>query len=274
MFGTVFAIISGMRRMTMKKSLVLIAALVILIPALAYSNTLTLRAGYFFPRAQGGPDSLWNIEFQQMSFKKADFRETILGFSYEYFLTKELSMALSVDTYSKRKAGMYNDYAGYTVDNEDWAFANEDIGDISGNFAITHGFNVSITPIELSLKLMPLGRKTRLIPYVGGGVSMLFWSASLRGSIINFDEPSPFLDANDNEIIGYPIQSADLRENNRITFGYHAFGGLMFPIGNRITLEAEFRYRIGWGQFKDAFLDFEDFDLSGFSLTAGFNYWF
>jgi hypothetical protein len=39
-------------------------------------------------------------------------------------------------------------------------------------------------------------------------------------------------------------------------------------------LEAEFRYRIGNGKFKDAFLDFEDFDLSGFSLTAGFNYWF
>ena len=98
----------------MKKSLILIAALIVLIPALAYSNTLTLRAGYFFPRAQGGPDSLWNIEFQQMSFKKADFRETILGFSYEYFVTKELSLALSVDTYSKRKAGYYMDYVGYS----------------------------------------------------------------------------------------------------------------------------------------------------------------
>lgn len=255
----------------MKKSLVLIAALIVLIPALAYSNTLTLRAGYFFPRAQGGLDSLWNIEFQQMSFKKADFRETILGFSYEYFVTRELSLALSVDTYSKRKAGHYMDYVGRAFEEGDFAFSADDY---SGELNITHGFNVSITPIELSLKLMPLGRRVRLIPFVGGGVSMFFWSASLRGSIIIFDEPSPFLDANDNEIVGYPIQSADLRENSRIAFGYHAFGGLMFPIGNRITLEAEFRYRIGKGTFKDAFLDFEDFDLSGFSLTAGFNYWF
>jgi opacity protein-like surface antigen len=271
MFGTVFAIMSGMRRMTMKKSIVLIAALIVLIPALAYSNTLTLRAGYFFPRAQGGLDSLWNIEFQQMSFKKADFRETILGFSYEYFVTKELSMALSVDTYSKRKAGYYMDYVGYTLDEGDFAFP---ASDYNGDFNITHGFNVSITPIELSLKLMPLGRRVRLIPYVGGGVSMFFWSAGIRGSMVDFSDKWIYDDPDIGDVTIYKISQTDAREDSRIAFGYHAFGGLMFPIGNRITLEAEFRYRIGKGTFKDAFLDFEDFDLSGFSLTAGFNYWF
>jgi opacity protein-like surface antigen len=271
MFGTVFAIISGMRRMTMKKSLILIAALIVLIPALAYSSTLTLRLGYFFPRTQGGPDSLWNIEFQQMSFKKADFRETILGFSYEYFVTKELSLALSVDTYSKRKAGYYMDYVGYTFSEGDFAFP---VSDYQGDFNITHGFNVSITPVEMSVKLMPLGRRTRLIPYVGGGISMYFWSAGIRGSMVDFTDEWIYSDPDLGDVTIYKIKQTDARENNRITFGYHAFGGLMFPIGNRITLEAEFRYRIGNGKFKDAFLDFEDFDLSGFSLTAGFNYWF
>jgi opacity protein-like surface antigen len=260
-----------MRRMTMKKTVVLIAAIIVFIPALAYSNTLTLRGGYFFPRTQGGADSLWNIEFDQMSFKRSNFQETILGFGYEYFVTKELSLALSVDSYSKRKAGIYNEYSGITYEREDWAFANEDI---DGDFAISHGFNVSITPVELSLKLMPLGRRTKLIPYLGGGASMFFWSAGIRGNIIDFEDPDLFLDESDNEIVGYPIQSANLREDKRISFGYHAFGGLMVPIGNRITLEAEFRYRFGKGRFKEAFLDFEDFDLNGFSLTAGFNYWF
>ena len=255
----------------MKKSLVLIAALVILIPALAYSNTLTLRGGYFFPRTQGGIDSLWDIEFKQMSFKKADFRETILGFSYEYFVTKEISLALSVDTYSKRKAGYYMDYVGYTFDEGDIAFP---VSDYKGKFDITHSFNVSITPVELSLKLMPLGRRTKLIPYVGGGVSMFFWSAGIRGSMVDFTDEWIYNDPDIGDVTIYKINQTDARENNRISFGYHAFGGLMFPIGNRITLEAEFRYRIGRGQFKDAFLDFEDFDLSGFSLTAGFNYWF
>ncbi|MCJ7645236.1 MAG: hypothetical protein MUP28_12285 [Candidatus Aminicenantes bacterium] len=255
----------------MKKSLVLIAALIVLIPALAYSNTLTLRAGYFFPRAQGGLDSLWNIEFQQMSFKKADFRETILGFSYEYFVTRELSLALSVDTYSKRKAGHYMDYVGRAFEEGDFAFSADDYG---GELNITHGFNVSITPIELSLKLMPLGRRVRLIPFVGGGVSMFFWSAGIRGSMVDFSDEWIYDDPDIGDVTIYKIFQTDAREDSRIAFGYHAFGGLMFPIGNRITLEAEFRYRVGKGTFKDAFLDFEDFDLSGFSLTAGFNYWF
>lgn len=255
----------------MKKHLILAVAALILVPTLAFTDTISLRGGYFFPKASGGVDSLWQIEFDQMSFNKSNFNASTFGFGYEYFVSKQLSLAISVGTYSRLKAAAYNDYAGITVDNEDWAFANDDI---DGDFYIDHNFKVSITPIELSLKLMPFGRRVKLIPYVGGGVSMLIWSAALRGNVILFDEPTPFLDENDNEIVGYPISWADSRENSRTAFGYHALGGLMYPIGDRITLEAEFRYRVGKGTFKDAFLDFEDFDLSGYSLTLGFNYWF
>ena len=256
----------------MKKSPILIAALIALMPVLAFSNTFTLRGGYFFPRAQGGPDSLWDIELQQMSFRKADFRGTILGFSFDYFLTNELSLALSADLYSKRKAGVYVDYVGYTFDEGDFAFP----ADIyEGSFGIGHSFNVSITPIELSVKLMPLGRRIKLIPYVGGGATMFLWSAGIRGMLIDFTDEWIYDDPDLGEVIIYKTNSpVDVRESSRINFGYHAFGGLMYPIGNRITLEAEFRYRMGKGRFKDAFFDFEDFDLSGFSLTAGFNYWF
>lgn len=255
----------------MKKTFVLAAALILLVPSLSLANTLTLRLGYYFPAAKGGPDSLWDIEFQQMSFKKADFRGTILGFSYEHFLSKNLSLALTVDTYNKKKAGVYNDYSGITVDNEDWAFS---LDDIEGDFNVAHSFNVSLTPIEASLKILPLGRRTQLIPYFGGGAGMYLWSVNLRGSIINFDITDQFLDANDNPLTGYAIEYADLEERNRISFGYHVFGGIMYPIGNRLTLEAEFRYRAVKGEFKDAFLGFEDFDLGGYTATVGFNYWF
>jgi len=269
--GTVFAIIFGMRRMKMKKTFVLAAALILLVPSLSLADTFSLRLGYYFPAAKGGPDSLWDIEFQQMSFTKADFRGTILGFSYEHFLSKNLSLALTVDTYNKKKAGLYNDYSGITVDNEDWAFS---LDDIEGDFNIAHSFNVSLTPIEASLKFLPLGRRTQLIPYVGGGAGMYLWRVNIRGSIINFDVADVFLDADDNELIGYLVEFADLEERNRISFGYHVFGGIMYPIGNRLTLEAEFRYRAVKGKFEDAFLGFEDFDLGGYTATVGFNYWF
>ena len=48
----------------------------------------------------------------------------------------------------------------------------------------------------------------------------------------------------------YGIVQTDAREENRATFGYHAFAGLMFPIGDRITLSAEFRYHAAKGRFK------------------------
>jgi len=255
----------------MKKPFVLAAVLILLVPSLSLADTLTLRLGYYFPAAKGGPDSLWDIEFQQMTFSKADFRGTILGFSYERFLTKNLSLALTLDTYTKKKAGLYNDYSGITVDNEDWAFA---LSDIEGDFNIAHSLNVSLTPIEASLKILPLGRRVQLIPYFGGGAGMYLWKVNLRGEIINFDAPELFLDADDNELIGYPIEFSDLEERNRINFGYHVFGGIMYPIGNRLTIEAEFRYRAVKGKFEDAFLGFEDFDLGGYTATLGFNYWF
>lgn len=255
----------------MKKTFVLAAALILLVPSLSLANTFTLRGGAFFPAAKGGPDSLWDIEFQQMTFSKADFKGSIYGFSYEHFLSKNLSLALSVDTYSKLKAGIYNDYSGITVDNEDWAFS---LDDIEGDFNIAHSFNVSLTPIEASLKILPLGRRTQLIPYIGGGAGMYLWKVKLRGDIINFDITEEFLDANDNPLTGYAIENAILEERNRISFGYHVFAGVMYPIGERMTIEGEFRYRAVKGKFEDAFLGFENFDLSGFALTLGLNFWF
>jgi opacity protein-like surface antigen len=257
----------------MKRHLILTAAALILIPALAFPSIMTLRGGYYFPKTSSGLNSLWGIEFDQMSFKKSDFNATILGFGYEYFVSKQLSLEISVDTYSKRKAGYYMDYVGYTFDEGDFAFP-ADLYD--GDFDVSHGFNFSVTPVQLSVKLMPMGRRNRFIPYIGGGVGVYFWNVSLRGSMIDFTDEWFYTDPDLGEVPIYGITQTDAREENRATIGYHAFAGLMFPIGNRITLSAEFRYHAAKGKFKSdsAFVDFEDFELGGYAVTAGLNYWF
>lgn len=257
----------------MKRYLILTAAALILMSALASANTMTLRGGYYFPKASGGVDSLWTIELDQMSFKKSDFNTTILGFSYEYFVTKQLGFEISVDTYSKRKGGYYMDYVGITFPEGDFAFP---AADYVGDFNITHGFNVSITPVQFSLKLMPMGRRNRFIPYVGGGVGLYFWSVGIRGEMVDFTDEWVYNDPQLGDVTIYGITQTDAREQNRVSVGYHAFAGLMFPIGDRITLSAEVRYHAAKGKFKadSAFKDFEDFDLGGYALTAGLNYWF
>lgn len=87
----------------MKKSLVLILVLIAFAPGLVFSDIITFKAGLFFPRAQYevAGDNLWQIEFDQMGFNKYDYIGLSLGFGYEYFLIKKISLVFSTDR-SKR----------------------------------------------------------------------------------------------------------------------------------------------------------------------------
>ena len=82
------------------------------------------------------------------------------------------------------------------------------------------------------------------------------------------------LDLGDIDIYG--VKLADLEETNRFSVGYHAFGGFMYALGPRFTVEAEFKYHFVKGKWKSdsSFVDFSDFDLSGAQVTVGLNYWF
>jgi len=73
----------------------------------------------------------------------------------------------------------------------------------------------------------------------------------------------------------YPVVYVDAHETQAV-FGAHAFGGLMFPIGYRLTLEAEARYHWASASFNGAFpaAEYGKFDLSGWSFSFGLNYWF
>jgi hypothetical protein len=269
----------------MKKLTILVAALIVFIPSLAYSDMMTIRLGYYMPQALKNSyllshtDSLWAIELGQMSMLKSDYRGSILGGGYEFFLTPQISLALSVDFFSKENGGYYRDYVGITLDNVDfqgdYAFPAQHY---TGDFEVLHTFHVSMTPVQFSLKFMPLGRKTRIIPYVGGGAGAYFLSASIRGSIVDFSQPEAVTDP-DQPDLGtfdiYPVAFANAHET-RVVLGGHAFAGIMFPIGYRLTLEGEARYHFAKVTFQEAFPppDYGKFDLSGLSLSIGLNYWF
>jgi len=250
----------------MMKKFILSMILILLVPCLGFSDLVTFKVGYFIPRASS---DLWIDEFDQMDFAKSDFTSSNFGFSYEYFFTSQISFAISVDGYSRKKVGAYVDYVGITFDEGDFAFPS----DFEGDFAISHVFDVSITPIQLSLKLTPLGRKGRIIPYVGGGVGVYLWNVRLQGDIIDFDDEWIYEDE-DFIISIFPVKLTDAREDNKLKIGYHAFGGLMFPIANRISIEAEIKYNFVEGALTEGFEGFEDFDLSGYQFSVGLNYWF
>jgi len=139
------------------------------------------------------------------------------------------------------------------------------------DFFPTHVFNISITPVQISAKFTPIGRKGKFIPYVGGGVGLYLWNVRLTGDLVDFDDVWVYIP---DGIDIYPIISVDAWESNRISFGYHAFGGVMVPFTKRMTFEVEFKYNRAQGELKEGFEGFEPFDLSAYQISLGLNYWF
>jgi hypothetical protein len=258
----------GRRRKKMKKAIGLVAILVLLLPTLGISGALSFRLGYFVPRAQS---DLWTIEFENMSFQKSDFQTTTLGIHYEHFLTKELSVVIGVDSYSQIRLGDYRDFVGYSFEEGYFAFP----ADIyEGAFTISHNFSVSSTPIQMSLKLTPFGRRSGFIPYIGGGVSLYIWSVKLLGDIVDFSDEWVYDDPDLGEVPIYGIYETQARAESRFSVGFQAFAGFMIPVASRLALEAEFKYSQAKGSLGEAIEGFEDFDLGGFQISLGVNYWF
>ncbi len=281
----------------MKKLTIIVAGLLLFVPSLAFSDSFSFRLGYFIPRASDDialhPDSLWAIEFDQMSFLRKDFQNFTLGLGYEYFLAENLSLALTLDYYSRDRLGFYLDYD--QADFTDYWFAFPIDGEpavITDWYYIEHGLKVTSAPLQVSLKFLPLGRRARLIPFVGGGAGVYFWSAEMYGEMVDFypvdDNGDPvdwyydyetdtaYSNPADPGLMDqpiYPVTSVNARERDA-ALGFHAFAGFEFPIGRRATIEAEARYHWAKGRFRRWFEGFEDFDLGGLALTVGFKYWF
>jgi opacity protein-like surface antigen len=273
----------------MKKLIVVAAGLALLVPSLAFADQFSVRLGYFMPKAvtnsyltQHADTSLWGIEFAQMAYALQDFRGGMFGISYERFLTPNLSLVLSVDGYRRQKYGDYLDWEQAEFSDGWYAFAvGNEPSDIPDIYYISHNFKVSSTPVCASIKFAPLGRKTKLIPYVGGGIGAYFWNTHIFGDMVDFsavDEngvpiyyyPDPVY----GDIDLFPVIQANGRERG-IAIGYHAFAGLQFPIGYKATIDAEARYHWAKGKFDDGyFLDFEPFELGGLVVSVGFSYWF
>ena len=93
--------------------------------------------------------------------------------------------------------------------------------------------------------------------------------------MVDFEAGEEFIDEGINAIvIGYPIFTVDAREENKLKFGFHAMGGVMVPIANRVSLEGEVKYYMLSAPFKDGFVGFDPFDLTGLTISIGLNYWF
>ncbi|MFO7866804.1 MAG: hypothetical protein R6V02_08345 [Candidatus Aminicenantes bacterium] len=252
----------------MKKYVLAFLICILMTPGFIFSDLVSFHIGYYIPRAEG---DLWDKEFKNLSFTKSDFHNTVFHFSYEYFLSPQISLTLSMDSYNKQKVGSYLGYVGYQTFSGDWAYPDM----YTGEFDPSHALSVSNTPIQASIKFLPLGRTAKVIPYVGGGAGVFVWTVSIRGDIIDFSDER--YDSQE-EVIVYPIYQVNRRGESKFALGFHGFGGVMIPIANRISVDGGFRFSVAEGNLTDEFytefLGVETLDLSGYIISIGINYWF
>jgi len=238
----------------------------------ASANIATLRMGYYVPNLKG---DFWDIEFEQMSFKKSGFQSVSFGLQYEAFLSRGFSLLLAADVFSKNKGGYYNNYVG-NVDEEGnaWAFPYPEF---KGQFDPNHSITVTSVPVQASVKWTPFGRRGNIIPYVGGGGHVMFWNMRMAGAIVDFSVKGTYVDEDDQSYDVYLIRDVNIREADglgRVSFGWQAFGGLMIPVGRRMTIDVGGHYYSCPAEFKNSFKGFDPIDAGGFQFALGVNYWF
>jgi len=244
----------------------MMVVLTLLCPLFVFSHSIKVKFGMFFPNASS---DLWEVEFENMTFSKEDFTDGVIGFEYEYEINPFLSFLLGVTPYTKNKVGDYKDWEGeYIPGYGDFAYPK---GVISG-YPISHMFGVSITPLQFSFKFNPLGRRSPIKPYFGGGIGIYFWRCKLEGQTPLFDEEHEWYDTDYNVYI-YEIWESYIRDENNVSFGWHVMAGIMFPLGHRTSVFGEFKYNKAQGEL-DEFIGFEPLDLSGYQISLGFAYRF
>jgi opacity protein-like surface antigen len=259
----------------MKKQLILAIAFLAVAASLGFASTLSFKVGYFVP---GLKSDFWDTELANMSFLKSNFQGAAFSLSYEWFLTRELSLVIGIDTFSKNKTGNYKDYVGVQFDEGDFALPAQYY---DGDFTPNHRLSISVTPLQFSLKIAPFGRRGRVIPYLGAGVGLYFWSLRMQGDFIDFSDEYIYDDPAGYEVPVYPIYAVDAMEganSARIAFGWQAFGGFQVPIANRLTLDLEAKYSAAKGKMgtdpNDGFHGFQPLDLGGLQFSLGINFWF
>jgi opacity protein-like surface antigen len=259
----------------MKKRIILAIAVLAAAASLGFASTISFKVGYFVPSLKS---DFWDTELANMSFLKSNFQAATFSFSYEGFLTSELSLVIGIDTYSKNKTGYYKDYVGVQFDEGDFALPAQYY---NGDFTPSHRLSVSITPLEFSLKVAPFGRRGKVIPYFGAGVGIYLWSVRMEGDFVDFSDEYIYDDPAGYEVPVYPIYAVDAMEGRnfgRIAFGWQAFGGVQVPIANRLTVDVEAKYSSAKGKMgtnpNEGFYGFQPLDLGGVQFSLGINYWF
>jgi hypothetical protein len=219
---------------------ILVFAFAMLMPAASYAQqSVNFSIGGFVPRGEDGRSSddvlVNNLDF--LAFNIDDFSTLALNGEWEFPLNDMFHASLGIGLTTKSVPSVYSEF-------------EEDDGTL-----IEQDLKLRIVPFTAAIRLLPLGGRGPVQPYIGAGVGIFAWRYSESGEFIDFSTGEVFRES-------YVGSGA--------TAGPVIFGGIDFPVGSW-AIGGEVRYQSAQGELPDdqGFAGTE-IDLGGFTYSANF----
>ena len=202
----------------------------------ASATGLELRLGGLKPRAQS---ILFDDSVALYLVEKNDFIGAAGGAEFTQTLAPMIELGLSIDGYGREIPTSYRDFTRP-----------------SGR-EIEQTLRFVMVPASALVRVVPTGRYRKFAPYVGGGVSAIFWQYEEFGDFIDFGDR------------GQPVEF-DSFKSNGTKVGYVLNAGLRYRINEDFQITADYR-RFGAGRTR-AKGDFapNEVDVTGDMFTIGF----
>jgi hypothetical protein len=218
------------------------------VPASA-QQSITFQVGAFMPRGEDSRiagdvllvNSQYLINRDTGRFDVSDFNAMTVGGEWSAALGQYLELSAGFGFYQRTVHTVYADWV-----NDDGTEIQQDL-------------KLRIMPATFLVKIVPFGMRSKVQPYVGGGLGVYFWRYSETGEFVDFYDNSIFSDNF--------VQSGT-------SAGPVAVFGLRGRVSRTALLGVEFRYQ--WGEGNLSTQDFlsDKIDLGGYSVLGTFGYRF
>ena len=221
---------------------VLALGLVAASPAAGWASGLELRIGGFFPHGESDlfadVNELYSPVGELRGVKPNDFDGVYGGAEYSFNVAEKVEMGISLDGYSNSNSTVYRD------------FTRPDGSEIHQELKL------SLIPLGVSLRFLPLNRRAPIQPYVTVGADAIFYQYEEFGDFIDFF-------SNNLDI------SSDSFKSDGAALGGHAAAGVRIPLGHDFAITAEGRYQFAQKKLMDDDFNQNRLDLNGASATIG-----
>jgi outer membrane protein W len=204
-------------------------------------QSVGVNLGALMPRGEDArvENDVWLKNLPVYRFEIKDFTGAEVGGEWNAAFGNHVEVGLATSFYQRTVHTNYRD------------FVDKDFTEIESDFKLR------TIPVSGVVRFLPFGKVGSFQPYVGAGMSVIFWRYSEIGEFIDFNDNNNVYRAR------YVATGSDA--------GPVVFGGFRAPIGGDVYgLTLEYRYQFGQGDLKTTDFLGSKIDLGSGSLRAGF----